>query len=347
MKLRTAAALLTLIPSLAFAKTTKASLSPKDQPSDESSNSFSKEAYAQCNIGIEVPSNDFKDTQSIRDKTKRVGRKGKLDLQHLSKDCQFAGNIEVSIAGTKSIFKMNTQEPQPIMSADRKESKKKNSFTSGEDTDGSMINLLYNPDGNLVAGSIVDVSQDTVIQIGIDSEGNRVVDITSSSDFPPEADPIEEFEVDDMFDIGGGNRLLFNSVPTATNTTRRTDTGDVTIDILVVWTEKAECKNAGLNDDCNVNDSTKDIMDTLIQLAIEETNAAFKNSGVGIVLELVHSYRSSYVEPNKNAFQTSLRELRGNGDRKIDEVHDLREQHGADIVSMIIHDDDYCGIGKW
>ena len=75
--------------------------------------------------------------------------------------------------------------------------------------------------------------------------------------------------------------LLFDSVPTATNTTRRTDNGDVTIDLLVVWTEKAERRNAR---NCNVNDSTKLRMENLIQLAIEESNVAFKNSGVGIIL---------------------------------------------------------------
>src|SRR5690606_32235448 len=43
-------------------------------------------------------------------------------------------------------------------------------------------------------------------------------------------------------------------------------------------------------------------------------------------------------------FVQQLLDLEGNTDGHMDEVHDLRNQYGADMVAMINSNHDYCGI---
>ena len=57
--------------------------------------------------------------------------------------------------------------------------------------------------------------------------------------------------------------------------------------------------------------------------------------------------RSSYVE-TPSSISTDLTAIRSTGDGKLDEVHTLRSQHGADIVTLIgsgYASSGYCGIG--
>ena len=39
-----------------------------------------------------------------------------------------------------------------------------------------------------------------------------------------------------------------------------------------------------------------------------------------------------------------MSELRSSIDRKMDDVHDYREQYGADVVVLLIDDNEACGI---
>ena len=53
----------------------------------------------------------------------------------------------------------------------------------------------------------------------------------------------------------------------------------------------------------------------------------------------------SFVLNLWNSFSSSLSDLRGKTDGKMDNVHALRDQYGADVVAMIIEDPQYCGLG--
>jgi peptidyl-Asp metalloendopeptidase len=84
-------------------------------------------------------------------------------------------------------------------------------------------------------------------------------------------------------------------------------------------------------------------MQALVELAVAETNTAFINSGIHTQLSLVHSFRhDTYVEPS---FDGALSDLKGTSDGKMDEIHALRDQYGADLVVLIIDDPQYCGLG--
>jgi hypothetical protein len=114
------------------------------------------------------------------------------------------------------------------------------------------------------------------------------------------------------------------------------------IDVMVVWTKMAECKLSGEAEDCTVSLATEANMIARVDLAIEETNQAFEESGVQTELRLVHAYRHpTYVETNNDRSYTALKDITYDA---IHGVHDTRAEYGADIVALLINANDYCGI---
>lgn len=117
------------------------------------------------------------------------------------------------------------------------------------------------------------------------------------------------------------------------------------IDVMVIWTKKAECFKSELTADCTLTNITENNMRGLIDLAIAETNTAYNLSGVTTQLRLVHAYREpNYVEATTNAFNMALSSIRSKNDGIMDDVHEKRNMYGADIVAMIIDDPQYCGM---
>ncbi len=105
-----------------------------------------------------------------------------------------------------------------------------------------------------------------------------------------------------------------------------------TVDVLVVYTTAAKNAQGGAN-----------AMTALINLAVAETNQAYLNSDVLQRLRLVHlAELTGYAE--NGDFNTELNRLTNPGDGWIDNVHALRDQYGADEVSMILASTQYCGI---
>ena len=105
-----------------------------------------------------------------------------------------------------------------------------------------------------------------------------------------------------------------------------------TIDVMVAYTPAARSAAGGVP-----------AMQTLIALGVSETNAAYANAGVIQRIRLVHSVEVSYTESGD--FGTDLTRLTGKADGYIDNVHSLRDQYGADAVSLWIESaGPTCGI---
>ena len=146
-----------------------------------------------------------------------------------------------------------------------------------------------------------------------------------------------------------GNESMHEQVP---DTTPRGDsaTPDVgadagdEIDILVAYTPAA--RRAAGN------------IDTFIQFAINNTHRAYANSRIGFRLRLVHKYQVSYSQDSD--MRVDLDRLTFNSTRRwsdgsrpdpegyMDEVHGLRDRHGADLVVLIVatQADGTCGIAR-
>ena len=90
-------------------------------------------------------------------------------------------------------------------------------------------------------------------------------------------------------------------------------------------------------------------IETLIDLMIAETNAAYADSGVKQRLFLVAREEVEYAEGDSSS--EDLNKFRGQNDNIMDEVHAIRERVGADIVHLIVDrtqggdiSRDYCGL---
>ena len=194
-----------------------------------------------------------------------------------------------------------------------------------EDQPMSSVTLVYR--GSMMTGSIV--MPGAVYQIrpapadvrAASSQGTRVTHLVSQIDqdaYLPEAPPVEV--------------ALTPSQLAAAADTPMTDSGDV-IDVMVVYTPAAASATGGT---VGINN--------LINLAISETNTSYSNSGITQRIRLVHTAEVPYTE--SNSFGTNLTNL-ANGFGGLSGVPALRNQHGADMVQMLIRPSspDACGIG--
>ncbi len=111
---------------------------------------------------------------------------------------------------------------------------------------------------------------------------------------------------------------------------QRVDT--VTIDVLVAYTPGA-LASAG----------STEAMEAQIETAVSLANTAYENSGVDLQLRLVHSYATT--DEASESFSSDLGDFADTTDGRFDEVHNLRDQYGADMVVLMREPGQYCGIG--
>lgn len=99
------------------------------------------------------------------------------------------------------------------------------------------------------------------------------------------------------------------------------------ISLLVLYTAAAAQKSADIN--------------SLIDLAVVETNQGYQNSGVNAAVSLAHVAQVNYTEAANSA--TDLNRLAAKNDGYMDEAHTLRDQYAADVVVLINDVNGYCG----
>ena len=102
------------------------------------------------------------------------------------------------------------------------------------------------------------------------------------------------------------------------------------IDVLVAYTPAVEAQYGAAG------------AQALVIQAVAETNQAYGNSKMSTQLKLVHAVRTQYVE--SGSMNTDLSRLRGTADGYMDGLHALRDSYGADVVSLIENEPQYCGI---
>jgi predicted outer membrane repeat protein len=81
-----------------------------------------------------------------------------------------------------------------------------------------------------------------------------------------------------------------------------------------------------------------------INNAVAGANLCFRNSQLQVQLRLVHVYESSY-SPTSN-LDVDLERLTNKNDGYLDEVHSLRDQYGADVVTLLSTDSDMGGLAN-
>ncbi len=107
------------------------------------------------------------------------------------------------------------------------------------------------------------------------------------------------------------------------------------VDVMVLYTNGAASAYGG-----NMAD--------FIQLGITETNTSYTNSGISFQVRLVHAEQVSYSEQSgSTGWSNMLGELRTGGESgsgNLAVTQGLRDQYGADLVSLWINEPTYCGL---
>jgi hypothetical protein len=101
-----------------------------------------------------------------------------------------------------------------------------------------------------------------------------------------------------------------------------------TINVLVVYTASA-ASAAG-------NIASK------IQLAVDETNQSYVNSGISINMVKVATAQVTYSETGRS-FSQHVNALQSSTDGLMDNVHTLRNTYAADMVMLVVNDAEACG----
>jgi hypothetical protein len=153
---------------------------------------------------------------------------------------------------------------------------------------------------------------------------HRLVEVDEEA-LPPDHHPIVVADDDPV------------AAPPTGGTSQQTDTtaaaaGDAVVDLLVVYTSAAKTQEGG-----------QAAMEALIALGVDSANQAYSNSQIAMQLRLVHTAEVAYTE--SGAIDADLTRLRSTTDRIMDQVHQLRNQHNADLVALIVDDGGgFCGI---
>ena len=104
--------------------------------------------------------------------------------------------------------------------------------------------------------------------------------------------------------------------------------GAPVIDVLVAYTPAVRAATAD--------------PEGLAQLAVDQMNRSFAGSSVAGSVRLVMSTELDYVETG--GFAAARDDLKTPGNGRLDEVQALREQTGADIVALLIDNNEACGL---
>ncbi len=211
---------------------------------------------------------------------------------------------------------MNSKSPLAPSGGLQKDSKNQfRTHISGAD------NILLAPSGELQKG-VVNPSRTHIS--GVDNtlfEGDGFVSKNSFSVPGQDAFPSGGLTVPDSLNAS----INFSSSSPET----QADDGS-TIDLLVVYTAEARAAEGGVS-----------AIESLIDLAESETNAAYSNSGVGHVVSVVAKQEISFSESGFS-FSGFLNSAQ---DGSISGLHDLRNTHGADLVVVLVEgDNSLCGL---
>ena len=153
---------------------------------------------------------------------------------------------------------------------------------------------------------------------------HRLIEIDEAA-LPPDHHPIVVADDDPV------------AVPPTGGASQQTDVtasaaGDSIVDLLVVYTSTARTQEGG-----------QAAIEALIALGVDSANQAYSNSQIAMQLRLVHTAEVAYTE--SGAMDTDLTRLRSTTDGILDQVHQLRDQHKADLVALIVDNGgNSCGI---
>lgn len=161
------------------------------------------------------------------------------------------------------------------------------------------------------------------------SNGDHVVAKIDESQFPADH---PEGEYASMFDAvqRQADRQLNKISASAVGSSNVGIAANTTIRLLVNYTQGAAAAVTDIN--------------SLIDLAMAETNQGYVNSGINITMELAAKSQVTYTE--SSSITTDRDRYAGKTDGYMDSIHSQRDNVAADIGVLVLNNDEACGIAK-
>jgi len=177
--------------------------------------------------------------------------------------------------------------------------------------------------GDGVEGSIT-TEDGHLYEVNSSPDGRITIEEIDKDKLPPEVDDDGISLPDDFIDQESRSDTNTKAAPAISK-----DSGD-TVDVMVVYTQASR-----------VRWGESGIQSRIIN-AVDVMNSANADSLVNYSYRLVYMGEVNYVETGDMG--DALDKITSTTDGEMDNVHALRDQHGADIVSLIVEDSNYCGI---
>lgn len=186
----------------------------------------------------------------------------------------------------------------------------------GHASDDPESRAVFSVSGESVAGTLSYNGK--LFRLEPRADGSHILSQINATDPAPELDPVP---------IADAASILADP---GNNTTASADANGVVIDVLVAYTPAISALYGVAG------------ADALALQAVAEANQAYANSGMSTRLNLVRSVQTNYTESGD--MSQDLSRLRATSDGYMDELHTLRNTHGADLVSLLENEPQYCGI---
>ncbi|MCC7635948.1 zinc-dependent metalloprotease [Stenotrophomonas rhizophila] len=190
-----------------------------------------------------------------------------------------------------------------------------NARTAGNDPANSVILVRA---GDTITGSIRKDGQ--LYRLRPLSDGRHVLVEVDESRMP--ADHPGDYNSLPTVAMPGNDRIGIAGASSGT---------PATIRVLVVATNGAVAAYGGN-------------MQSLVQLAVAESNQGYVASNVGLTLELARYETTSYAE--SSSFSTDLSRFRSTSDGIMDSIHTSRNNSRADVAVLVINNASSCGLAS-
>lgn len=186
----------------------------------------------------------------------------------------------------------------------------------GHASGDSKNTVVISISGDAVAGTFT--YRDKLFKLEPRKNGSHVLSEVKTTSPAPELDPIPVADTtSNDSDLPGSGSISADS------------NGSV-LDVLVAYTPAIQALYGTQG------------AEALALQAVAEANQAYASSGMATRLNLVHSVLTDYAE--SSSMNTDLSRLRSTNDGYMDELHALRNSYGADLVSLIENEPQYCGL---
>ena len=179
-----------------------------------------------------------------------------------------------------------------------------------------LSRVIFSIKNGVITGKIS--TPKAIYEIKYAADNLYAIQELDQSAFPPELEPIPSPESTQSESISSSSDYAIET--------------DSCNDITVMVVYSTEAKNAA---------GGSSQIESLINLAVTETNDSYENSGLVQRIRLVHTMETS---ESSNGFSTDMDALADTKDGIFDNVDTARETYSADMVALIIENSSSCGL---